>query len=209
MVPGNHHQSRRLVSIPGGTVPAKLDVQFKLITVQWDNIKECAASTAVPKLRLHIKYYLHNSGTSDFKPPAGFIGTAECDNKPAILGFLDLQGFPALAADQAGKPKFAACVVDDVISPSSEGDCAAAGSEMKISAGRFYGSTKSVTVKYTLDATALNAMLESDSSATITLKVNQYLSPGGAGKTATLSIGSLVSIVTDQSAAPVLLYNNP
>lgn len=160
------------------------------------------------QLRLHIQYNIRNSGTTDFVPPAGFNSVAECDTKPAILGFLDLQGFPGTSDPLSGNMKYAPCVVDDVISPGAILDCAYAGTGgMKITANANYGISKSIVAKYSLDAAAIDSFLFShgtDPTAAVMLRVNPYLSDG-TGTTNTFDLGALSSIITNPNAAPVTL----
>ena len=206
---GNHFQSRILLPpVNSGTPKAKLHLTINSVTIQWDDVVDCGSGTPIKKLRLIIAYYLGNYGvgTVDFIPPNGFVGTAQC-GKPAVLGFLDLQGFPALS-DTSGVPKYASCVVDDTMAADTAGACTLATSGMKIGVDTNYGVTKVVTAKYNLDSSALSTYITANTGVptiSITLQVNTYLSPQGTGSAIGVNMPPL-SITSSESNPAVVLY---
>eukprot|EP01036_Dinobryon_divergens_P027958 gene27958-36826_t len=157
-----------------------------------------------------VKYAIYNSGVDDFVPSitSGYIGEADC-HKPAIFKFLTLEG---LIPGGAPLTKFATCVVDDELAGADA--CTAAASGMKIRAGKSFGGTKVVSVKFAISDTDFSTLLSTNPTTTLDLKlsVNPLISNGAAAEVS-VSRGSELSIHNWLDPAvfpdPVVLFGGP
>ena len=170
---------------------SNLQVYITEVSIQKSNVKPfdpqngcplTPAGTPYSKFYAVVKYAIYNSGVDDFIPAAttasDYIGEADC-HKPAIFKFLSLEG---LIPGGGLLSKYATCVVDDELAGADA--CTAAASGMKIRAGKSYGGTKVVAVKFAIADADFSTFLNLNSATTLDLKmsVNPLISNGAVAE---------------------------
>ena len=122
-----------------------LDIKINEISIQKGSLKpflpngcdDPAGGAAITQFYYSaVKYSITNSGSSDFTPPLGYNGIAECSQKPAVYNFLQLTGLLS-SGDTTIPLKYVTCVVDDTA--AGDNACGAAQSQMVIGKGRSFG----------------------------------------------------------------------
>eukprot|EP01036_Dinobryon_divergens_P030386 gene30386-39624_t len=130
-----------------------LDLKIKEISIQKGSVKpfllngcdDPAGGTAIiTQFYAAVKYSITNSGSSDFTPPIGYSGIAECSQKPAVYKFLQLSGLLS-SGDTTISLKYITCVVDDIAAGGNA--CGAAQSGMVIGRGRSFGVSQDLTAE--------------------------------------------------------------
>jgi hypothetical protein len=168
----------------------------------------CPATTGGPsvtKFYAVVKYIIHNSG-NEFSPSPAYKGEASC-HKPAIFNFLNLEGLiPSVKLS-----RHATCVVDDEL--AGEDACASSiSNNMTIRSGKSYGSTKTVSVKFTIADSDFATLNNADATTKLDLKlsVNSLISPGVSHEVSVLKgseLGSVDWFNPTVFPAPVILYS--
>lgn len=198
---------------------SNLQVFITEVSIQKSNIKPfnpqdgCPITGApYPKFFAVVKYVIYNSGQDDFDPASstvGYVGEADC-HKPAIFKFLSIEG---LIPGGAPLSKFITCVVDDQLA-GADACATATSSGMKIRAGKYFGGTKVVSVKFAIAETDFTTLLGLAATTTLDLKlsVNPLISNGAAGEVS-VSRGTELSNYNWLDPAvfpdPVVLYRGP
>eukprot|EP01036_Dinobryon_divergens_P039705 gene39705-52385_t len=158
-----------------------LEVYISEVSIQKGKVKPfdkdgCSLTTGGPSVVKYyavVKYLIKNSGDADFSPPLAYKGEAAC-HKPAIFNFLHLEGLiPSVKLS-----KFALCVVDDEL--AGEDACASSTANgMTIRKAKSFGSTKAVSVKFTIEEDDFTTLLNAAATTQLDLKlsVNSLISP--------------------------------
>eukprot|EP01036_Dinobryon_divergens_P024271 gene24270-32706_t len=174
-----------------------LEVHISEFSIQKGAVKPydkdgCPSNTGGPSVTKYyavIKYIIHNSG-DDFSSASAYKGEASC-HKPAIFNFLHLEGLiPSVKLS-----RHATCVVDDEL--AGESACASSTANgMTIRSGKSYGSTKTVSVKFTIADSDFATLYNAAATTKLDLKlsVNSLISPAVSGEVSVLLGSKLGSV---------------
>ena len=194
-----------------------LEVYISEVSIQKGKVKPfdkdgCSLTTGGPSVVKYyavVKYIIKNAGDADFSPALAYKGEAAC-HKPVISNFLHLEGLiPSVKLS-----KFALCVVDDEL--AGEDACASSTANgMTIRKAKSFGSTKAVSVKFTIEESDFTTFLNAAATTQLdlTLSVNSLISPSAVSSEVSVlkgtKFGSADWLSPAVFPAPVVLYSAP